>query len=347
MTGPVANGLSFPSLLMPSMGQTPSHVGSGNSVLATVAMNPEQDPHASVHPRNDLVHAMIMQDAFQATINGFDPSSVGFASLSPQMMRETASNMRFVQQEECLTALEVHLAEKDGPAVGGEKRLSAKQKSGIQKLVHSKAWAVMGIRPVIVNGSNVAKVPDPLKPGKPEQCDEHGTKLWNPDWNKPPSDHEIDAFLEAVTTVVLRLAQGAEKTGGMELLIKTDWCSSEHSDAGNVTKAEWNDQRLQMNAGKNSLEVRDKQWQSYWNTPVHNTECRPAKWPFEGTINTKWAKETGLFGKMNVHQKPDNMPIMNFPISNFKLDDKARAYLADDEGEEEEEDSATKEIATV
>ncbi len=65
----------------------------------------------------------------------------------------------------------------------------------------------MGIRPVTVNGSNIAKVPDPLKPGEPHRTDEHDTKLWNPDWTKPPSDHDADAFLKAVTTVVLCLTK--------------------------------------------------------------------------------------------------------------------------------------------
>ncbi len=65
----------------------------------------------------------------------------------------------------------------------------------------------MGIKLEMVNGHVATRVPDPQKQGEPDLIDEHGTKQWRPDWSKGPRDSGVDAFLDAVTTVVLRVAK--------------------------------------------------------------------------------------------------------------------------------------------
>lgn len=76
------------------------------------------------------------------------------------------------------------------------------------------------------------------------------------------------------------------------------------------------------------------------NAPPHSTDSQPEKWLFPGTISQTWAKRTGSFDKLKVHDKQDGMHIFNFPTEDFKLDAEAKAYLADDEEEPEKEGGA-------
>jgi hypothetical protein len=57
---------------------------------------------------------------------------------------------------------------------------------------------------------------------------------------------------------------GEANTVGDYDAIQTDDMSSEHSDCGNVPKAEFDAHRKQSGGGDHGLEVRPKKWPSRW-----------------------------------------------------------------------------------
>lgn len=57
---------------------------------------------------------------------------------------------------------------------------------------------------------------------------------------------------------------GEEHCVGLEDLMVTDWMSSEHSDSGEVDKAEWEAiRRMNKECGRHALEIRKREFRSH------------------------------------------------------------------------------------